>query len=422
MPRTDSKPSVRLGGVGSSWKSSVSFGSSTSSDLLSIDDAVDKHRLKKELTAGDIEKLQAEVQYLRRTNLRAKRDRFSKLPVEDTIKRMMKGEAYTFELYRSLEDKISLLDHSIKMHDGNCIIAAILFLKSTVKVSLFNQEISKRPVAINHYLTYLRTNGDYIELSNVLTMLRRSEEAAMLQYKTATGASLGSSKASALKSVYRNHFKMDPLLSSESSLVMEHIDLLERQLPIEESDSKEEVSGRNQLFRDFPRRRSILDMPLITTLYYCCLYHYNLAENSLASPIAIKKRHQLSDKQFLFSAIAAQSKLKNWKNIEELLTSKGWFGSTKMKSAIGFDKVVEILHKNNAPSEMLKIYIAFIDDMDLRLETAQKYHCHKAVIDVFVALRDRGQLESYSSKLKHGTQEHLYSSDALRNSSIKWKQ
>jgi hypothetical protein len=31
---------------------------------------------------------------------------------------------------------------------------------------------------------------------------------------------------------------------------------------------------------------------------------------------------------------------------------QGWFGGKKMKATIGFDKVVEILHKFQAPEEV----------------------------------------------------------------------
>lgn len=32
------------------------------------------------------------------------------------------------------------------------------------------------------------------------------------------------------------------------------------------------------IFRKFPRKASILNMPIITTLYYSCFYHYGESE------------------------------------------------------------------------------------------------------------------------------------------------
>ncbi|KAK6180014.1 hypothetical protein SNE40_012237 [Patella caerulea] len=337
----------------------------------SIEDVV-QLEANRSLGSTDINKLQAEIQALQRINLLAKRDRWSKLPVENTIKRMLKGEACTLEFYKSLDDKLKLIDESVKVHDGNCIIATVLFLKRTVKASIFNFEVSRRPVALNHYLNYLRTKLDYQELSMMLEMTGRTEEAAMLQYKVASNSTLGASKTSALRNVLRSHFSMDQQLASEAALVAEHIDLLERQSPIEESDAREEASGRNQMFRNIPRRRSIFEMPLITTLYYCCLYHFHLSENSLASPVAIRKRHHICDKQFLYCALGAQARLQKWRTIEELLTTKSWFGGTKMKSAIGWDKVVNILNKHNAPLDLLHKYLNFIDDLELKAEVAKK--------------------------------------------------
>lgn len=39
-----------------------------------------------------------------------------------------------------------------------------------------------------------------------------------------------------------------------------------------------------ELFQKFPRKASILHMPLVTTLYYSCFYHYGEAEVSLTPP------------------------------------------------------------------------------------------------------------------------------------------
>lgn len=50
------------------------------------------------------------------------------------------------------------------------------------------------------------------------------------------------------------------------------------------ADRQAERGGKVELFQKFPRRASILHMPLVTTLYYSCFYHYGEAEVSLAPP------------------------------------------------------------------------------------------------------------------------------------------
>lgn len=369
----------------------------------------------------DVEKMQQEIQSLKRSLLSAKKDRWVKQPVEDTLRRILKGEDFSLEMYKSLSDKLSLLDQAIRLHDGNAIMTAVLFLQKTVTRHIFTRELLQRPVAANHYLEYLKAHFDFSEYINTLILLGRTEEAAIYKYQLSLPSSDAAVKVSKLKDCLRLHFKADPALSTDASLVQEYVDLLERQRPIDESDAGLEASGRSALFKDFPRKRSLIDMPVVTTLYYCCLYHYDLGENSLASPIALRKRHQISDKQFTWTAIGARAKLRQWKDIETLLTTKGWFGGTKMKAAIGFDKVVAILHRNGAPQDILQKYLAMIDNLEQRLGLAKKVSCQIAVIDALVALKNRAELEQLAAKLDRYSKEGLYAFDVLNTSTIKWK-
>ncbi|XP_071080545.1 spermatogenesis-defective protein 39 homolog [Haliotis cracherodii] len=374
---------------------------------------------KKQPTSAYLDKLQKEIIFLRKELQIAKRERWKKQPVGDTIRNMVLGQAYTFELYKSKEDKLALLDKAIESHDGNAIIAVILFVKKTIKASLFNLEMMRRPVAINHYLSYLKHHYDYAQMVDFLGMLGRSEEASMFKYKIACQSKDPTIKIATLKTCYRAHFQSEVQLGRQAALLQEQIDLLERQRPVEENDSHAEATGQVQIFRDFPRRATLFGQPVTTTLYYFCLYHYDLSENSLASPQALKARHNISDKQFLHCALGARAKMRRWKDIEVLLTAKGWFGGTKLKAVIGFDKVSEILHKNKAPHDVLAKYVALIEDLDQRLTIAHKVECPKAVIDALVALKDRAQLEKYSQTLR--SHEALYAQDVLRSSSVKWK-
>ena len=50
------------------------------------------------------------------------RSRWASLPVADTITRIIIGEPYSLEPYRSLQDKLSLLNAAIGYHDGNAIL------------------------------------------------------------------------------------------------------------------------------------------------------------------------------------------------------------------------------------------------------------------------------------------------------------
>ena len=56
-----------------------------------------------------------------------------------------------------------------------------MFLKNTVKNSIFQSELFRRPVAVEHYLNYLRQHYEFEKLIDLLSFLGRSEEAAVSQ-------------------------------------------------------------------------------------------------------------------------------------------------------------------------------------------------------------------------------------------------
>lgn len=60
-----------------------------------------------------------------------------------------------------------------------------------------------------------------------------------------------------------------------------------------------EKEGKHMVFRARPRVASIINMPVITTLYYCCMYHFEEPENLLGSPAALRKEHQVTENQHL---------------------------------------------------------------------------------------------------------------------------
>lgn len=59
------------------------------------------------------------------------------LPPDDTVNRIILGQPFSLESYRSLEDKLALLDTALGTLDGSAIMATILHLKKTVKKTIF---------------------------------------------------------------------------------------------------------------------------------------------------------------------------------------------------------------------------------------------------------------------------------------------
>ena len=131
-------------------------------------------------------------------------------------------QPYSLEPYKSKTDKLNLLDEAIRYHDGNAITAVsvmfqknmyavnkcenvaikfqeyntavcfiksvfisfmsrcihfplilfllqtVLFLQNSVKKSIFTNAMIQRPVAVEHYISYLRHHYDYQELVDFL--------------------------------------------------------------------------------------------------------------------------------------------------------------------------------------------------------------------------------------------------------------
>ncbi|KAH6926326.1 hypothetical protein HPB50_017110 [Hyalomma asiaticum] len=318
---------------------------------------------------------------------------------EETVRNIVIGQPYFLGQHRSKEDKVALLNEAVRVQDGNAIIAVLLFLKQTLKQSLFNQELMQRPRAVSHYLSHLRAVQDNSQLMDVLGMLGRAEDAAMIKYKLAVETPEAATRLRNLQSCYKSHFQSDPSLETQAELVREELKLLEMQLTIEEQDSRAEMEGQNILMQEFPRKAPVVGTSLVTTLYYCCLYHYNVPNSHIASPSQMKAVFNLTEKQFVWTALTALAQIKHWKEIDNLFQGKSWLGKSKMRCCIGFDKAVEILAKAHAPPEVFERYLQMVDDSEKRLTLAKAHKCHSVAIETLVYLRDRQRLLRYKSEV-----------------------
>ncbi|XP_043930622.1 spermatogenesis-defective protein 39 homolog [Protopterus annectens] len=335
---------------------------------------------------------------------------------EDTVRRMQRNKTYSLERFRSLKQKMELLDEALKLNDGNVITAILIFLKRTLSKEILFQELGSRQVALHHFIRFLKEMKDQKLLLELLKALGRTEDCALIQYKDYLNIQDEMKRKEFLKDCTKLPFSVE-----DAALVLDHYTLLERQIIIEASDKRSEADGHTEIFKKYPRKATILNMPLITTLYYCCFYHYGEPEGTFSSPANLKKTFKISEKQYLLTATASRAKLKAWFDVDALFTTKNWLGYTKKKAPIGFHRVVDILQKNNAPVEVLHEYIRLVDDVELKLNLAIRNKCHDVVIDTYKDLKDRQQLIAYKSKVEQGTREKRKIEDILNNSQIRWK-
>uniref|UniRef100_A0A3Q3JPW2 Spermatogenesis-defective protein 39 homolog n=1 Tax=Monopterus albus TaxID=43700 RepID=A0A3Q3JPW2_MONAL len=331
---------------------------------------------------------------------------------EHTVQRMQQGKVVHLEKFRSLQDKLLLLDFAVSAHDGNVITAVLIYLKRTLSKEVLFRELESRQTALRHFIHYLTETRD----QRLLLELLRSRTSPLLQYKEHLSIADENKRRDFLKSCLSLPFSPE-----DSAHVQDHYTLLERQIIIEATDRHAERGGKVEIFQKFPRRASILNMPLITTLYYCCFYHYHESEGTYSSPLNIRQTFRISDKQYFVTALAARAKLKAWSDVDALFTSRNWLGFTRKKSPLSFQRVVDILHRNSAPTQVLQEYVGLVDDSDLRISLAQKHKCHDIVINTYRDLKDRQLLLGYLSKVERGSAEAGKINQLLSNQQIRWR-
>ncbi|XP_073443368.1 spermatogenesis-defective protein 39 homolog isoform X4 [Dendrobates tinctorius] len=356
-PRSFPSDKSRSEGSGSSFPRPGSFSSlfrvrSRPSSFQSFSDALLDTNIK--YVAPELRKPKSEYQ-----------DYSGDWSIEESVRRMQRGKMCSMERFRSLKDKLHLLDEAVRLHDGNVITAVLIFLKRTLCSDILFRELKIRQVALRHFVHFLKETSDQLLLTELLRFLEWTEELAA-------------------------------------------------------NDKHLEASGQ-ELFRKYPRKASLLFMPLVTTLFYACIYHYSEAEGTFSSPINLRKTFKIPEKLYILTALAARAKLRSWVDVDALFTTKNWLGYTKKKAPIGFHRVVEILHKNGAPAQVLQDYTRLVEDAETRISLATKYKCHDVVIDTYRDLKDRHQLMVYRSKIERGSPEEEKIDCLLSNMQIRWK-
>uniref|UniRef100_A0A7N6A2P6 Spermatogenesis-defective protein 39 homolog n=1 Tax=Anabas testudineus TaxID=64144 RepID=A0A7N6A2P6_ANATE len=296
------------------------------------------------------------------------------------------------------------------------LFQVLIYLKRTLSKDVLFRELESRQTALRHFIHYLTETRDQRLLLELLRALGRTEDMALLQYKEHLRIADENKRRDFLKSCLSL-----PFSAEDSGHVQDHYTLLERQIIIEATDRQAERGGKVEIFQKFPRRASILNMPLVTTLYYCCFYHYTESEGTYSSPLNIRQTFKISKKQYFVTALAARAKLKAWSDVDALFTSRNWLGFTRKKSPLSFQRVVDILQKNSAPTQVLQEYVALVDDSDLRISLAQKLKCHDIVINMYRDLKDRQLLLGYLKKMERGSVEERKINELLNNSQIRWK-
>lgn len=355
----------------------------------------------------DVNTLEAELKLVRRNFAKLQMDRFKPNSVSQTIQDMIMGKAFTLDGFKSLKEKEHLLDTALEWGDGDVILAVTQMLRVTLKRSKFISIISSRQEAADHLISDMIVRHQLTEVIDLLNSLDRSHEAGIIAYKQAVSTQNLSVRSKNLKQVLnlglRSHLDTD--------IIMEQIHLSERLSPVISTEMGHLDRNPNTL----------VNASVLKTVQYLATYHFNASENLLTSPTAVRKMHQLTEKQFIWVCLRARALVGAWQDCLDLVVGKGWLGGKKVKGGVSPSEITRVLAAADAPQDILVVLLGLVDNTEERLEVAKKVGVASVVVDVLVMQKDRISLVSYRGSLTPNSSDWFYAENALKNSSVKWK-
>jgi VPS33B-interacting protein in polarity and apical restriction len=340
--------------------------------------------------------LEEEVKILRR-----KVNESQYCPASITISKILLGKPCSLTIYKSLKEKHELLDEAISCGDGDAILQVVLFLKNTLKPSLFNQIIKSRPVSADHYVNHLTTTMKIGEASEILLMMGRNQDAALLQFKAAASSKNILQKLEKLKTI-QELFNQPGCNQFLASQVSNYIALLELQI--------------NE--RLYFQPHDILDKSVIETLYFCCEKFNKWSDptvNSITSPFKVSESYAITPAQFEWIALNQRGKCQAWRDIEGLFEKKSVLKKKNFSIHIPLELAIIRLHHLRAPQAVLNSFLQHVDDPERRLALSKRVGAIHSIVESLVLLKDKTALEEFKETLASGTAEYFYTEKAITN-------
>ncbi|XP_063834740.1 vacuolar protein sorting-associated protein 16B [Ostrinia nubilalis] len=272
-----------------------------------------------------------------------------------TLKRLVLGRSCSLHVHRSLKSKTELLDGAISIGDGNAILTVVLFLIQTLNKKIVFELLSCRPIALNHYISFLHTEGKITELSDLLTMLGRSPEAAMYQFHHCI-KSQGNNVDSLLRklaNLLANHLNQPGADSHQAKMVADYVKLLE--------------------WQKFANKQELFNKSALHCLAYCCAQHWSDTAGNMMSPMTVCQRQQIPPLQYDWVVLNVHAKSNKWDIVETLFTKKDWLGRTTVSSHIPIETLLARLSDLQASKQLLGTCVNKIASSEDRLRLAQMY-------------------------------------------------
>ncbi|VDM94232.1 unnamed protein product, partial [Onchocerca ochengi] len=116
----------------------------------------------------DYSRLKSEHRKLQKHLEQVRLERYRAADPEITVRRLLRNDPVSLDLYRSKKEKLDLLEAALESYDGNVIIAVVLSLERSLETSVFLDIIKEKPIAVNHYIAYLKDMKNFDQLTSTL--------------------------------------------------------------------------------------------------------------------------------------------------------------------------------------------------------------------------------------------------------------
>lgn len=319
--------------------------------------------------------------------------------VTATINKLLLGKPCSLSIFKSLKDKQDLLDGAILCGNGDAVLQVTMFLKNTLKPSLFHQLLKTRPAAVDHYIEYLNTTMKVGEASELLVMMGRQQEAAILQFKAAASSKNVIQKLETMKKI-RDLFSQpgcNPFLAQQ---VSNYVNLLELQI--------------NE--RLYFQPHDILEKSVIETLYFCCEKFNKWSEptaSAITNPYKVAENFGITPAQFEWIALNERGKSQAWRDIEGLFEKKSVLKKKSFAIHIPLELAIIRLYLLRTPQAVLNAFLQHVDDPERRLALSKKVGAIHSIVESLVHLKDKTALEEFKETLASGTAEYFYAEKAI---------
>ena len=269
--------------------------------------------------------------------------------------------------------------------------------------------LKQRSSASQQYISILERQCRQWDTAELFIAMNKPQDAAVHFYMSSLKES-GPKLLTLLEKLKKNQFNQLTDINEEGFILNQHIQLLQRQLPIATDDSriKRDTVTKNissPLVSPAVDQDSLVSAPLLATLQYCARYHWNAPENLLASPVGLRKIFSLTDRQFVWNAfvglalaavnpmtvlivkvsprISIDRGVSPSRAVSHVTPSaQSLFGTPKIAAGLSASRLLEVAARLECPAQVLDQLLTHVESPDQRCILASRYQRHRVVADV----------------------------------------